>query len=126
MPSPLALLLALATTAVAPAAPAATTEIVAPAQAAAPALSACTPEAIAAAEHPRLREGRCRRELREAVAPAVASAAPQACEPLQGPDGEVRCIPVRGGVRTAPPSSESGAAGRTGAARQRLRERAND
>ena len=116
MTTSLALLLALAT-----AAPVA--GIVAPAQAAAPALAECTPEAIAAAEHPRLREGRCRRALREA---GVAQPEARACEAIAGPDGTVQCLPVRGGVLTAPPMDASGAADRGAAARARLRERADD
>lgn len=108
MTTSLALLLALAAataTATPPpaAAPTTGTGILVPAQVPAPALAECTPEAIAAAEHPRLREGRCRRELREAVQTGVVHGASAACEPLQGPDGVVRCVPVRGGVRTAPP-----------------------
>ena len=124
MSTSLALLLALATAApVAATAPAAEAGIVAPAQSAAPALAECTPEAIAAAEHPRLREGRCRRELREA---GVARPDARACEAITGPDGTVQCLPVRGGVLTAPPMDASGAADRGAAARARLRERADD
>lgn len=124
MTTSLALLLALATAApVAATAPAAEAGIVAPAQAAAPALAECTPEAIAAAEHPRLREGRCRRALRET---GVARPEARACEAIAGPDGTVQCLPVRGGVLTAPPMDASGAADRGAAARARLRERADD
>lgn len=124
MSTSLALLLALATAApVSATAPAADAGIVAPAQSAAPALAECTPEAIAAAEHPRLREGRCRRELREA---GVARPDARACEAITGPDGTVQCLPVRGGVLTEPPMDASGAADRGAAARARLRERADD
>lgn len=111
MTTSLALLLALAA-ATAPAtpppaaAPTADTGILVPAQVPAPALAECTPDAIAAAEHPRLREGRCRRELREAVETGVTHVAPQACEPIAGQQG-VQCIPVRG-VRTSPTLREVG------------------
>lgn len=108
MSASLALLLALASATGAPAtpvpqaAPAADAGIVVPEQSPAPALAECTPEAIASAEHPRLREGRCRRALRESREPGIQRDVSQVCEPLQGADGILRCIPVRG-VRTAPP-----------------------
>lgn len=99
------LVLAAATAAATPppaAAPSADAGIVVPAQSAAPALAECTPEAIASADHPRLREGRCRRALREAGEPGIQRDVSQSCEPLQGRDGVLRCVPARG-VRTVPP-----------------------